>query len=775
MTGDNSRIRKTLERARSVQLAKMGKHAKIFHKSVGDPCAFCHEPGERHIGFVPDNAWRTKAKVNPIFRHKSIGDPCTYCGKPADHVDHYRTPHRPFLQPFKETHTYFGIDGEGVGRPIHRYVLLAYSDHTGKRQGYVENMKGLRTVECLEFLLDIEEAKGRLFAYAFNYDITKILEDLDNKALWYLARPERRQRFWPSERKRGPLPVEWGGYKLNYQGSKFTIEHPKTERRMVIWDTFRFYGKPFVETLQDWSVGNAELWDRMQTMKNKRAGFDQESMADVRRYCLEECQCMGDLTRRLVKAHDVTGLRLTSFYGAGSTATALLKTMKIKEKIRQPPDEMKLAVAMSYFGGRFENSRIGVIQKPVDSRDISSAYPYQIAFLPCLEHGEWVFSKNREDLENHFALVNYKLELIDADEPWAPFPHRDRTGSIWYPRNATGWVWNQEYLAGERLFPNHTKFLGAWIFRKVCDCKPPFSEIPAYYKERIRIGKEGPGYVLKLGPNSVYGKLVQSIGNPEFQCWVWGASITSGCRAQLLDAMHCHEDRRNLLAVATDGILTLEQGLELPKPRDTDTWTAINPKGETVRKPLGGWELDKSFSDGLFLARPGVLFPVNATEDDIKKIRARGFGRGNILKNYPKIREAWDNSRITAEVVIKDIPRFCGFKNSIHRMVRVNKETGKREEEFSRYQPNFPEWGERSYGQWVTRNDIMTFDPMPKRSGVASDGETLKLRTSSGVSAAYGKGSARAAKKVVQDAFKEFREDAHSQPDGYFADDFESD
>jgi hypothetical protein len=34
----------------------------------------------------------------------------------------------------------------------------------------------------------------------------------------------------------------------------------------------------------------------------------------------------------------------------------------------------------AFFGGRFENSVIGPIQKEIFSYDISSAYPYQLFF-----------------------------------------------------------------------------------------------------------------------------------------------------------------------------------------------------------------------------------------------------------------------------------------------------------------------------------------------------------------------------------------------------------
>jgi hypothetical protein len=51
----------------------------------------------------------------------------------------------------------------------------------------------------------------------------------------------------------------------------------------------------------------------------------------------------------------------------------------------------------------------------------------------------------------------------------------------------------------------------AWIYETECDCQP-FARMPEFCRERVKIGKEGAGIVLKLGSNSVYGKLAQSVG-----------------------------------------------------------------------------------------------------------------------------------------------------------------------------------------------------------------------------------------------------------------------
>ena len=45
--------------------------------------------------------------------------------------------------------------------------------------------------------------------------------------------------------------------------------------------------------------------------------------------------------------------------------------------------EWKDAIARAFFGGRFENAKVGPVREALWNYDISSAYPYQMTFLPC--------------------------------------------------------------------------------------------------------------------------------------------------------------------------------------------------------------------------------------------------------------------------------------------------------------------------------------------------------------------------------------------------------
>lgn len=721
--------------------SKCGKAAwshRPDHQPQGDPCTKCKLPAILHSPRKRSRPGRDKAH-RP--EHRAKGDPCVTCGLPAVY-------HRTRKGRERDAKvTYLGIDGEGQGRECHRYIFLAASTESGDRRWCVRNQQGLTTEQCLDFILSLPD-HTRIFAYSFNYDLTMMLKDLDEERLYLLFRPELRQRVGPAAIK-GPRAVRWKGYKLNLQGTKFTVS--RKGRHRVVWDIWKFFQSKFVGALADWKVGSAEMLARMTHMKDKRADFDKESPEAVESYCFEECRYMAELARKLVDAHEAAGLKLTNFYGAGSSASAMLKKMGVHEKIVPTPDFMRDAVARSFFGGRFENSIIGKEERELYSYDISSAYPYQLCFLPCLLHGTWERTTDRKKLGElgpdgkrlsgcATALVRYSLGPNHRISDWGPFPFRMDTGSICYPvTSGGGWVWVDEYLQGEKLFPN-VEFHEAYIYHQDCTCEP-FHVIPEYYCERCRIGKEGPGIVIKLGCNSCYGKLAQSVGKGMFQCWIWASLITSGCRAQFLQLLGLHEDRSNCLMVATDGCISRERfdtykpaaggiqapGVRVPVPYPTST--------QQTGKPLGDWE-EKILEQGVFFARPGVYFPLNPTAKQLKDIRGRGVGKGVVLENWQRIIASWETHGMSEPVKIANVSRFCGAKSSISRAGKnYNRAKGQHihramAEELGLPNPEtYPENPEPAYGQWITRKVELNFDPMPKRECVNPDGKTLKLRS----------------------------------------------
>lgn len=739
---------------------------RVYHIPLGNPCIICGlSPGAHRVSHAFEGGGERCTRVScglPPNRHRvRARDSRGARNRRADGSKRV---------------TYIGIDGEGQGRADHKYVLLAASTESGDRSWTVEAPlsksnsgitpggvydRQLTTVECLDLILSLPTTNTKIFSFSFSYDRTKMLTDLPDKLLYELERPDlpHRQPTGKDATYKGADPVIWVGpngrtYYLNLQGTKLTVASKYADKKtgasnlktVVVWDLFKFFQGKFTNAIDSWEVGDPEARAFIRLMKERRDEFDKEPPERVRRYCLQETRYIAELGRKLVDAHDMGEIPLKSFHGAGSSGAAMLDAMGIRDKLAPVPSHMREAVASAFGGGRFENSVIGTIREPLSNWDISSAYVYQLYMLPCLKHASWEHTTRREDLETaqaqNGALVSYDLgpkpkwckNLAGKDQTpdaWGPFPFRSEDGSICYPiESGGGWVWLDEYLMGERLFP-HVQFREAWIYRANCNCKP-FERIPEYYLLRLRVGKEGRGLAIKLAMNSCFGKTAQSIGAALYNNWMYAGMTTSGCRAQLLGMLGMHDDFTNMLMLATDGVVTREH-LTPPVPLPTGT-DAPYPKRQKnggwrdVRTPLGGWE-HKGAPRGMFIARPGIYFPLEPTDEELDAIRARGVGRSVVLKHWPRLIEAWDPTgprrpdhpedmgRVLGKAVMPDVSRFCGIKTS------VSISGGGKAYRRARGHGQEP-----SYGQWVNRPVQMGFDPLPKRERVREDGRTLELR-----------------------------------------------
>ena len=478
-----------------------------------------------------------------------------------------------------KTRRWIGVDGEGVGRDPHRYVLLACSEGD-----YIESRTGLSTVDCLEFLLDLSTRDARVCGYYLSYDWTMILKDLDNSALFTLFRPELRARGNSFERVKFKKR-----YELHWLAGAMWIRDTKTKRKLTVWDLGKYYQGPFVNALQDWKI-REDVQKEIAAMKKRRSVFTWREIDRIRQYCFSEFEALAEFAGAVEQAHTDADLTPRGWFGPGSTAGVLLKRHNIQERRGILPPRMLEAVAIAFAGGRAEISRNGYVRGPIHGYDISSAYPYHASRLPCLEHGRWERVTRERDLGGRgraHALVHGHIHHCPGS--WGPLPVRLPKGSIVFPRGgASGWWWRDEWLVARRGWRKGLKFDHAYVLRQECDCKP-FEFIPALFDHRRAVGKEtGEGKVLKLALNSLYGKLAQTIGKAQYASRAWAGMITSGTRAQVLELMLRHKSLDNVLMIATDGLFSTEQ-LEVDK-----------------QIVLGGWEHKEH--DSITLVRPGIYW-----------------------------------------------------------------------------------------------------------------------------------------------------------------------
>jgi hypothetical protein len=643
-----------------------------------------------------------------------------------------------------------GIDGEGHDLPdgSHIYTLLCAVDENGRLVHEVENQNGLSSAECFEFFLALPVNQLR-FIFMGSYDWTKIIEGIDLTDRYYVMHPEaRRKRVKGKGKTRLVLNMrqtkaDGKTYGLDWFNGSFTVAVPgerKSKKRWnqqrKVWDCFKFFQCSFVQALKNWNVGTLEQWERIQAMKLKRGAFHLEDPEQVKAYCREECALLARMMREVIRACADADIKLTQYHGAGSIASALLKKHEVKKyigpDITELPEGLRFAIMAAYFGGRFENSGVGAVTKPVYGRDIYSAYPYALSQLPCLSCGNWSHVDSYSPrMKTTLALVHFRVRPMSERErtgmPWAPLPFRDEKGSICFPTGFEGWAWLPELLPALEGWPSLIEVLDAWVYNTDCGHKP-FAWIPGAYRKRFEWGKDGRGIVMKLGLNACAGKTMQNAGDPPpFKSWIWGGMTTATTRGQALGGICCASDRWNVLAIATDGVFSTEK-TDMPQAVDTGT--------SDLEKPLGQWGCDV-YENGVFFVKPGMYF-----NDATSLMRARGIGRGE-LKTYKQqlvdTFRAWDrHSQVCVKVQSR---RFFGARSSVlmqsyctlcstHWPGPIENGCPKCRTIGNHYRvgcmklPN----GLTAYGRWFPREIEIEFACFPKRERISRAGNFGRMR-----------------------------------------------
>lgn len=579
--------------------------------------------------------------------------------------------------------TWIGLDGEGLGRRPHRYVMLCASDGEGRYQDYIEDVNGLSTRAALRFLMSLPAAHDKrrtctvnVAGYYLSYDWTMILRDLPNRALHRLLRPELRAR--PRNEGGGFSPVRYEGYELHYLSGLMRIS--KDGRILNVWDVGKFYQARFVAALEASGFAAPELIKRM---KEERGSWEDSDIGRMRPYCLEECRALALLCAQLEAQHAAIGIDLASWHGPGSTASGVLTRNSVLSSHAPTPPELAGPVDCAFFGGRFEQSCIGS-REAVNSYDIRSAYPFAASTLPCLAHARWVHRK-RAPRDGTTALIRYRVTNI-GDRVWGPLPCRLTDGSIVWPRGgSTGWVWSVEFEAALRHYRG-VEYAGEhWELVRNCDCQP-FAFLKELYKWRIE--RPENKQVVKLAMNSVYGKLAQSIGGgSRWSSRVWAGLITSGTRARMLDLIGLHSDESKLASIATDGAYSSE---------------CLDIAGEE----LGGWECG---AKGLMtFVRPGIYWShadvlewygrpgeQSVADAAAKAVKSRGLSRRHMLTQVARCEAAIAHGETKA--MLGTTIQFGGARECVY---KTQSGLYKRSE---------------LYGEWYPMPASLSLAPAPKR------------------------------------------------------------
>jgi DNA polymerase type B, organellar and viral len=516
---------------------------------------------------------------------------------------------------------FMGVDGEGCGMDRHgrqHYMLLRAGPHelfTGKP---------LTTFDCLEFICSLP-ATHILVGFAFGYDVTQILRDLS---------AERLQRIF-TDKEAAPGTSRytyWNDYAIEYlprnylrvarvqrgyrEDGTYGVIGTVTGSARTIWETFGCFQTSFLKAIRNFDVGK-RYWPEIDRQKRQRSKFVRITKS-IRRYCELECALLAAMMEKFRIVCHAAGIHPNQWAGAGKLAAYLHRahgTITGKALLDKLSPQLMQMANDAYYGGRFEITRVGEIG-PCHEADINSAYPAAMLDLPCLEHGTWqrvtpLWLANAPETALFVAEASFTHPEAN---PLCGLPVRHRHGHLCWPREGGGTYWSPELRSAQRLGAKFD-YRGGWRYVSHCKCQP-FGWAATLYAERLRLGKATAGYPIKLGLNSLYGKLAQRIGQPVYGNFIHAGLITALTRARLNDAIALAPS--DIVMIATDAIVSLSP---LPLP--------IGPG-------LGQWET-KSF-DNLFVVQPGLYWEGRRAG---QKRKTRGVSTSIFARHMHRFEKRW--------------------------------------------------------------------------------------------------------------------------------------
>lgn len=537
-------------------------------------------------------------------------------------------------------------DGEGGNETdgSHTYFLLANS--VGSKLAVRE---GLSTAAVFSLFIDVENAfrfvgeRVTHIGYGLSYDINMILRDMSETHLTELYRTGR---------------TNWYGWFVEWRAGK-SLAVRQGDVRFQLFDVLPFFQRSFVAACDEYLGSSHQLWASMREQvvreKARRGTFDWSDIDSVTSYNSSELALLVALADELrIRLYRV-GIKVSRWDGPGAIAGALFKKYETKSYKADAPDEVAKAARFAYAGGRFEIIRKGHSMEPCYQYDIRSAYPSAARHLPCLRHGTWTHRTIHHGIIRTVVPFGiYRIEIVNppTDSPTQPQPFwmRNKNGTVHFAEYSHGWYWSPE--AQLALDLDGCTIHEAYEFHQECD-HVPFEFVEPLYNKRAALKKAGDGahVGLKLGLNSLYGKLAQQVGwgidndgnlrLPPYHCLEWAGWITSHCRSQVYRATL--SEPHHIIAFETDAVFS-RKPLTLP-----------------VGERLGEWE-STDYSSLTYL-KSGMYFGTLADGTEVEK--SRGINKGTLTREQV-IAALEAEKRGEFPILEAEQTRFVGLGQAIH-------------------------------------------------------------------------------------------------------------
>jgi hypothetical protein len=434
-----------------------------------------------------------------------------------------------------------------------------------------------------------------------SYDFNKILEGLTKEEITAI----HQNKNWTEVR------VDNQDWIIRYRPKKelaighLRLNRPRTEENVPyrqlcdsyirFYDVIGFFQSSFLTAMEKWLGRDYEDFELIASGKLARLDFKGTDEEFIKVYNRAELKALVKIMNILHSHLKRLGLKINRWDGAGAIAAQIFREYGLKksyfkangkalEKIRLS-DEVQNACEYAYFGGRIESGKIGHYTGEIFNYDISSAYPYAASLLPDLNYGEWIYHKNPplEKVENFSKLTLVRVQFyFHNDRLYYPFPFRIVGNSVLFPKSGERWLFVSEVKAALKTWQKFDRLTVMEAYEFVPNNSiSPFQTLESLYRQRqiMLENKDAAEKALKLGLNSIYGKLCQKVGwneetkeSPIFHQLLFAGFITSFTRARIYEAISNELD--SVISISTDGITSTKPlSLKISPEKNFGTWT----------------------------------------------------------------------------------------------------------------------------------------------------------------------------------------------------------
>ena len=385
--------------------------------------------------------------------------------------------------------------------------------------------------------------------------------------------------------------LEWKfqDYSIQYiPFKKLTVM--KGHKSAVFFDIKQYYEGTLIEAYQN-NI-KKKLPTQYLDTKNKRDSFSKEyyrvNRVQIRDYCTQDCILTKELAENFIKLFKTSW----NFYPQRWISSGYLaEKVLINNNIHIPKFEdtslpiQELAWS-SYRAGRFEIIYRGFIGKTF-LYDINSAYPFAFSKIPDITNktGKWIQSKK---IHPDALLGFFKIKAkVPCDKFVPPFWYVKYKRMMFPVGTFTTFATLQELKCVD---PDYYEILESFQFIDKNPVYPYREFIQNAYHTRQKLKEDGNPLQLPLKVilNSIYGKTAQRVGNRIGNLYnpVICASITGHTRAILYDFVTKNDLEKDVIAFATDSILTTR-------------------KLNVNSTKLGEWKFEQSAND-TFVVQNGI-------------------------------------------------------------------------------------------------------------------------------------------------------------------------